>query len=80
MAVEGCIKHLKHGLSQNILKSASPKRLWDQCIELEVLIRSSAALDIHGLEGQVPETVMTGQNASISNLCEYEWFQWVKYY
>ena len=63
-----------------MLKSASPKRLWDHCIELKELICSNNALDIYGLEVQVPETVMTGQSADIINLCEYEWFQWVIYY
>ena len=62
-----------------MLKSSSPKRLWDHCIELEALIRSDTALAVYGLEGQVPETVMTGQTDDISNLCRYEWFQWMMY-
>ena len=80
MASKGCIKHLNQGLSRKILKSASPKQLWDNCIELEALIRSNNVLDIYGIEGQVPETVLTGQTGDISNLCKYEWFQWVIYY
>ena len=63
-----------------MLKSASPKQLWDHCIELKALIRSNTALDIYGIEGQVPETVMTGQTDDIRNICKYEWFQWVMYY
>ena len=80
MSTKGCSKHLKQGLYHKMLKSESPKRLWDRCIELEALIRSNTALDIYGLEVQVPKTVMTGQVSDISNLCEYEWFQWVMYY
>ena len=80
MAAEGCIKELKPGSSWKMLKSGSPKRLWDHAIELEALIRSHTALDIYALQGQVPETIMTGQTADISNLYEYEWFQWVMYY
>ena len=80
MDAKVCIKHLKQGLSRKMLKSTSPKWLWDHCIELEALIRSNNDLDIYGLEGQVPETVMTGQSANISNLCEYERFQLVMYY
>ena len=60
-----------------MLKSGSPKALWDHCIELEVLIRSHTALDIYGLEGQFLETVMSGQTGDISSLCEFEWFEWV---
>ena len=53
-AAEGCIKPEKLGYSRNMLKSGCPKTLWDQLIELEALIRSYTALDIYGLEGQVP--------------------------
>ena len=57
-----------------------PELLWDHCIELEALIRSHTTLDIYGLEGQVPETVIYGQTGDISNLCEFEWFQWVMFF
>ena len=80
MAAKGCIKHIKYDSSRKILKSASPKRLWGHCIELEALIRLNSALGINGLEGQVPKTVMTGQTSDIINLCEYEWFHWMMYY
>ena len=79
MASKVCIKHLKQGSSQKMLKSAYLKRLWDHCIELDALIRSNNALDIYSLEVQGPETVITGQTADISNLCEYEWLQGVMY-
>ena len=80
MAAKGCIKQLNQGLSRKMLKLSSPKRLWDHCIELEALIRSNTALDIYGIECQVPETVRTGQTVDNSNLCEYEWLQCVMYY
>ena len=73
-AAEGCTKQTKLGSSRRMLKSGYPKSLWDHCIELEALIRSHTALDIYGLEGQVPETVMSGQTGDISSLCEFEWF------
>ena len=76
-AAEGCIKQTKLGSSRRMLKSGSPKALWDHCIELEALIRSHTALYIYGLEGQVPETFMSGQTGDISSLCELEWFEWV---
>lgn len=41
---------------------------------------SHTALDIFGLQGEVPETVMMGQTAAISNLWEFEWFEWVMYH
>ena len=50
-AAEGCIKQTKLGSSRRMLKSGSPKALWDHCIDLEALIRSHTALDIYVLEG-----------------------------
>ena len=43
-------------------------------------MRSHTALDILGLEGHVPETLMSGQTADISTIFEFEWFQWVMFY
>ena len=68
---KGCIKQLKQGLSRKMLKSASPKRLWYHCIELEALIRSNTALHLYDLEGQVPGTVITCQTTDIRNICKY---------
>ena len=31
------------------------------------------------LQGEVPETIMTGQTADISNICEYDWYEWVMF-
>ena len=58
-----------------MLKYGSPKALWDHYIELEALIRSHATLDIYGLEGQIPETVMSDQTDDIISLSEFEWFE-----
>ena len=48
-------------------------------MELAALVRSHTAHDVYMLEGEVPETMMTGQTADISNLCEYEWYEWVMF-
>ena len=29
------------------------------------------------IQGEVPETIMTGQTAEISNICEYDWYKCV---
>jgi hypothetical protein len=41
----------------------SPHCLWDYCADT--------------LKGEVPETLMTRSTADISELCEFEWYQWV---
>ena len=74
-AAEGCIGVCKRSSSRRMLKYSSPKTLWDHCLPHDAIVRFHAALDIYGLEGQVPETVMSGQAADISAICEFEWFQ-----
>ena len=80
-ATEGCIKEVKRGLSRKMLRTGSPKRLWDHSLELEGAVCSHTCPGIFALDEQVPETVMMGgQTADISHLCEYQWFDWVMYY
>ena len=79
-AAQGCIKEVKRGSSRKMLRSGSPKKLWDHSLELEGAVRSHTCLGIYALDGQVPETVMMGQTADISHLCEYELFDWVMFY
>ena len=57
-----------------MIKTGTPKCLWDHSLELEALIRSNKALDYHILNGEVPEMLMNGQAADISHICEYTWF------
>ena len=62
-----------------MVRTGSPRRLWDQCIELASLVRSHMALDIYKLQGEVPETIMMGQTADISFIAEFGWYDWVYY-
>jgi hypothetical protein len=76
---EGTIRELKRATRRAMVKSGSPKRLWNYCLELQSKIRSNIAHDITTLDGQTPQTLMTGETADISSLCEFEWFQWIWY-
>ena len=60
-----------------MIKTGTPKCLWDHSLELEVLIRSTTAIDYHILDGKVPNMLMTGQADDISHIREYTWFYWV---
>ena len=62
-----------------MIKTQSPKRLWDHCGELEDRIRSCTAHDHYLLNRGVRETMMKWQTADISTICEYEWYEWVIY-
>jgi hypothetical protein len=76
---EGCIHKLKRGVSRKMTKTGSPRVLWDHCIELEVLIRSSTSNNVYMTNGKVPETIMTGSTADISHTCEFGWYDWVMF-
>ena len=76
---EGEIREIKRLAGRWLVKSKSPRRLWDHCIELASLVRSHMALDMYKLQGQVPETVMMGQTADISFLCQFKWYEWIYY-
>jgi hypothetical protein len=78
-AAEGCIHELKRGVSRKMMKTGSPKVLWDYCIELKALVHSNTSNDIYMTNGEVPETIMTGSTADISHICEFAWFDWVMF-
>ena len=60
-----------------MIKSNSPKKLWDDCLELKMEIRSCTANSIFELKHEVPRTVMKGETANITHLCEFGWYDWV---
>ena len=78
-AAEGAIRELKRGVSRKMIRTGSPKVLWDHCIELEALIRSHTVNTIYGANGQVPETLMTGSTADISHISAFGWYDWVMF-
>ena len=78
-AAEGCIRELKRGSTRKMIKTGSPKTLWDHCLELEALVRSNTSNDIYMTNGQVPETIMKGTTADISHIAEFGWYDWVMF-
>ena len=54
-AAEGSIRELKRGVTRKMIKTGTPKRLWDHCIELQAFIRSCTTNSIYMTNGQVPE-------------------------
>ena len=62
-----------------MIRTGSPKVLWDHCIELEALIRSNSVNGIYMTNGQVPETIMKGTTADISHISEFGWYDWVMF-
>jgi hypothetical protein len=79
-AAEGCIRELKRGVSRLMIKTGSPKKLWDHCIILQAMIRSCTTNSIYMIAGQVSTTIMTGDTADTSRICQFGWYDWVMYH
>ena len=79
-AAESEIRELKRGAGRKMSKSHAPYKLWDHCLELESYVRSNTARNTYELQGQTPETMISGQTSDISPFVEHAWYDWVKYY
>ena len=66
------IKELEKGAGHKLLWSRAPKCSWDDCLELDGYIRSNTAHEIYKLDGEVHETVMSGETSYISQFCKLE--------
>jgi hypothetical protein len=73
------VRELKRGVGRKMMRSGCPKRVWGDCLVREAYVRSNTALDIFGLECQVPESRVKGETVDISTIAEYGWYTWVKF-
>jgi hypothetical protein len=78
-AAETAIKELKNGTARKMFNSKAPKRLWDDCIELEAYIQSNTWNNRYANQGEVPETIISGQTSDISTFCQHEWYEWLMF-
>jgi hypothetical protein len=79
-AAESAVRETKRAAGRKMAVSQCPRKLWDHCLELEVIICLHTALDLYELQGQVPETIVSGQTADILPFVEYKWFEWAIWY
>jgi hypothetical protein len=62
---ENGVRELKRGVGRKILCYACTHQSWDDFIIREAYVRSHNSIDIFGLEGQVPERKVKGENVDI---------------
>ena len=70
------IKELKKGYGRKLTKSGTPNKFCYDFFELMPYIRSNTAHSIYKLDGDIPETTMSGESSNIRQFCEFEWFEW----
>jgi hypothetical protein len=76
---ENGVRELKKASARQMLKRHLPKCLWDDCLELQAFIKSRTAGTNFGLNGETPETMLSGETADISEFAEFGWYDWIKF-
>ena len=69
----------KHKRNGEKIKTVALKTLWGDCLELELYIRSNTAHGIYNIDGDIPEMTMLQEASKLSQLCDFEWFEWVMF-
>ena len=73
------IREVKKNTARDLTRQEAPIRTWDWCMEWNSFVRSLCAHDIFKLGGRVPQTVLSGETADISQFCEFGFWQWVMF-
>jgi len=74
---EATTRELKREYRKIMIKTNTPSCLWDCCYEYIAMKRNNTSLNIRELDGEVPETKLTGDTSDISHIAEFGWFDWV---
>ena len=73
---EGAVRKPKKGSSRKMIRTGSPKKLWDHSLEQQALVRPNTYNGAHILNGETPRTFMREETADISRLYKFDWFEW----
>ena len=76
---ERYIQDLKNETRHDIKSTDSPLILWCICLERRSEIKNATASENYLLRGDVPHSYMTGDMTDISHLCNFGWYEWIKY-
>ena len=60
-------------------RTNTPVVLWDYCVEYNSDLRSMTATNSIDLAGRTPHEKIMGYTPDISELVEFEWYQWIWY-
>jgi hypothetical protein len=70
---------LKEAVRRDLRRSDSPMRLWDYCMERRALIHNAIPRKLFQANGLSPHEITHGSQGDISNLCTFDWYEWVYY-
>ena len=57
-----------------------PLVIWDYCAERRAMIFCLTARNLLQLQGKTPHTATCGEEDKISNLCHFDWYEWVYFW
>ena len=73
------IGFFKEAVRSDLRRSNAPMALWDYCAERRALIHNVLPKELFQLNGSNPTAVTLGVQPDISNLCQYDWYDWCYY-
>ena len=71
---------LKTAALKDLHDSFCPMKLWCYAVEYRTAVHNVTAHDTFKLGGVNPSMVTHGQEADISNLCRFKFYEWVYYW
>jgi hypothetical protein len=67
---------IKEVVQRDLKDSNCPLTFWDYCVERRAQINNLTAKDTFKLHGTNVHASITGEEGDISNLCQYQWYDW----
>jgi hypothetical protein len=66
----------KESIRQDLSRTNSPMKFWDYCAERRARIHNVIPHDLFQLNGNNPTTATFGTQDDISNICQFDWYDW----
>ena len=70
----------KETVRKDILQGNTLLVFWDYCAERRAAITNMTAKYLFQLQGQTPHFATFGEEADISKICHFGWYEWVYFW
>ena len=68
---------MKEATRKDMRDQKSTLVLWDYCAKRRAMIFCCTPRNLIQLQGKTPHTATFGEEGDISNLCRFDWYEWV---
>ena len=73
------VREIKRMYRRAMQRTQSPLQLWDHCLSLMAKYRAYTATSNYILQGETPHTYLTNEQADISHLVQFGWYDFIWY-